>query len=108
MLGEWLSAQEGHRLGMVNRVVARAELQSHALSMAQAIAKRPQFAVRAAKVTINHAQDQAGRSLSVRQSFAMHQLTHANNELVSGASVMAQGVVASVAAKMPGKGQGDG
>jgi enoyl-CoA hydratase len=104
MLGDWMSAAEGHRLGMVNRVVPRADLQSHALTMALDIAKQPQFAVRAAKVTINHAQDQAGRSLSLRQSFAMHQLTHANNELVSGASVMAQGVADSVAAKMRGGG----
>jgi enoyl-CoA hydratase len=100
MLGEWMSAEEGHRLGMLNRVVTRAELQSSALMMARAIASKPQFAVRAAKVTINHAQDQAGRLLAMRQSFAMHQLTHANNELLSGASVLANGIAKSVAAKI--------
>lgn len=104
MLGDGMSAEEAHRLGMVNRIIARDELQSAALMMAQAIAGKPQFAIRAAKVTINHAQDQAGRSLAMRQSFAMHQLTHANNELLSGASVVPNGIAQSVAAKMRGKG----
>ena len=99
MLGEWLSAAEGHRLGMVNRVVARSELQSTALLVAQAIAGKPQFAVRAAKLAINHAQDQAGRSLALRHSFAMHQLTHAGNELLTGNPLVSQGIAASVAAK---------
>ena len=105
MLGDWMSAAEGHRLGMINRVVPRATLDQAALEMAQAIAAKPQFAIRAAKVTINHAQDQAGRAHAMRQSFAMHQLTHANNELQCGTSIMAAGTAQSVAKKIAGPGE---
>ena len=100
ILGDWMSAAEGYRLGMINRVVPRPTLEQAALEMAQAIAAKPQFAVRAAKVAINHAQDQAGRAHAMRQSFAMHQLTHANNELQNGASIMAEGTAQSVARKI--------
>lgn len=108
MLGDWMSAAEGHRLGMINRVVPRPMLEETALELAQAIVAKPQFAIRAAKLAINHAQDQAGRALAMRQSFAMHQLTHANNELQSGTSVMAEGTAQSVARKITASGKRDG
>lgn len=100
MLSEWLSAQEAHRLGMVNRVAPREDLEAAALAMALTLAAQPQFAVRAAKLAINHAQDQAGRALAMRQSFALHQLTHANNELTGGLSITAAGAPAKIAAKV--------
>lgn len=100
MLGEWMSAAEAHRLGMVNRVVERGTLEDACLQIAQSIAAKPQFAVRAAKLSINHVQDVAGRATAMRMTFAMHQLTHAHNEIQSGRSVDAAGTVASVAAKM--------
>jgi enoyl-CoA hydratase len=100
MLSEWLSAEEARLAGMVTHVAPRAELQEAALRMARTLAAQPQFAVRAAKLALNHAQDQAGRGLAMRQSFALHQLTHAHNELVGGLSIDASGTTAKVAAKV--------
>jgi enoyl-CoA hydratase len=39
--GQAISADEAHRLGMVNHVVPRAELEKHTLELAQRIASRP-------------------------------------------------------------------
>lgn len=100
MLSEWLSAQDAERLGMVNRVVPREDLADAALKVAVALAAQPQFAVRAAKMALNHAQDQAGRALAMRQSFALHQLTHAHNELAGGLSIATAGTTDKVAAKV--------
>ncbi|HET6971481.1 MAG TPA: enoyl-CoA hydratase [Phenylobacterium sp.] len=100
MLSSWLSAEDARQAGMVNRVVPRADLQATALEMAVALATQPQFAVRAAKLALNHAQDQAGRALAMRQSFALHQLTHAHNELTGGLSIATAGTTENIAAKV--------
>lgn len=81
---DWLDAETARGVGMVNKVVPRDRLEEEALQLAASISKKPSFAVRIAKLSINHAQDQLGRSLSLQHSFALHQLTHANNELLCG------------------------
>jgi enoyl-CoA hydratase len=100
MLSEWMSAEEGYRLGMVNRVVPKEQLQDTVLEIATKIAAKPQFAIRAVKVAINHAQDQAGRSQAMQHSFAIHQLSHANNELQTGLAIAPAGTASNVAAKI--------
>lgn len=106
-LADSLSAQEAHELGMVSRVVPRDRLADEVVEMAVAIASRPQFAIRATKLAINHAQDQAGRALSLRHSFALHQLTHADNEIRGGMAISTAGTTDRVAAKMRPAPSGD-
>lgn len=87
---EWLftadliKAEEAHRLGMVNHVVPRAELESFGLAMAEKIAQKPLFALRLTKQAINAAQDAQGRVSAMQTSFALHHLAHAHNMLVHG------------------------
>ena len=93
---DWLSAQEAHRLGMVNHVVPRAELEGFGLAMAERIAQKPLFALRLTKQAINAAQDAQGRLSAMQTSFALHHLAHAHNMLAHGSLVDPTGVMAAV------------
>lgn len=75
----WISAQEAHRLGMVNHVVTRGELSSFTLDLAREIAEKPMFALRLAKEAVNATQDTQGRAVAMQAAFAYHQLGHAHN-----------------------------
>jgi enoyl-CoA hydratase len=79
-----LSAAEAERIGMVNRVVPRAELTEAAMSLAARIAEQPPFALKLAKQSVNAAQDAAGRPEAIRNAFALHQLAHSHNMQVHG------------------------
>lgn len=97
---EWMGAERAHQLGMVNRVLPRQQLQAEALHLAEEIAKRPAFAVRATKLAVNAAQDQQGRWNAIRHSFALHHLTHANNEHHFGVPTDPSGTTDKVGSKM--------
>lgn len=79
-----LSAAEAERIGMVNRVVPRAELTEATMSLAAQIAAQPPFALKLAKQSVNAAQDAAGRPEAIRTAFALHQLAHSHNMQVHG------------------------
>lgn len=81
---DFFTAQEAHRLGMVNHVVPAAELQDFTLSLASRIAEKQLFALRLAKEAVNAAQDQQGRKNSLLLGFAYHHLSHAHNQEVFG------------------------
>jgi enoyl-CoA hydratase len=53
-------AAEAHRLGLVNRVVPREELDAATLALAEEIAKNEPFVIRATKLAANRAWDVAG------------------------------------------------
>lgn len=50
---DWMNAAEAHRLGMVNHVVPAGQLQQMALAMATKIARKPLFALKLAKESVN-------------------------------------------------------
>lgn len=77
--GEPLTAADAHRLGMVTRVVAPEQLESSTLELARRIARRPAFALRLAKMSVNHSQDLRGFRQALDYAFGLHQLAHANN-----------------------------
>ena len=80
----WISAQEAHRLGMVNHVAPREELRAFTLDLARDIAKKPVFALKLAKEAVNAAQDAQGRGSAMQTAFAYHQLCHTHNSKVFG------------------------
>ncbi|MFE7801109.1 enoyl-CoA hydratase [Nocardia sp. NPDC057440] len=79
-----LSAIDAERIGMVNRVVARAELTEHTMALAATIAAMPLFALKLAKRSVNAAQDAQGRLTAQQTAFALHQLAHSHNVQVHG------------------------
>jgi len=90
--GDPLSAEEAKQLGMVNRVVPRAELEAQTLALAQKIARQPTFAVKSAKLAVNTAQDAQGRHAAFAAAFAMHHLNHSHAMEVHGVPVDPNGI----------------
>ncbi|HVW32618.1 MAG TPA: enoyl-CoA hydratase [Acidimicrobiia bacterium] len=68
------TAQEAHRLGMVNHVVAGEELDGFTLDLARRIAARPRFALALAKEAVNQSLDIQGQSQALRSAFYLHHL----------------------------------
>src|SRR5882672_8133134 len=58
--GERMSAAEAHRIGMVNRVVPRAELEAATLALAEKIAEGPAFTFSLTKRSLNRTADMQG------------------------------------------------
>ena len=90
---DWIKAEEAHRLGMVNHVVPRAELESFGLAMAERIAQKPLFALKLTKQAVNAAQDAQGRLSAMQTSFALHHLAHAHNMIAHGRLVDPTGLM---------------
>jgi enoyl-CoA hydratase len=85
--GDWMTAAEAERRGMVNHVVPREELSQSALDLAKRIAAQDRFTLKLIKQSVNHAQDAMGRRQAMDYSFALHQIGHMQNLLVHGSMV---------------------
>jgi enoyl-CoA hydratase len=57
LTGDFIDAQEAHRIGLVNRVVSPDELMESAMTLAKKIASRPPLAVKYAKEAVNRSQE---------------------------------------------------
>ncbi len=77
--GEAMTAAEAHRLGMVNEVVARNDLESFTLDMAGRIAQQPLMGLKLAKMSVNQAQENMGMWNSIQAAFGLHHLGHSHN-----------------------------
>jgi len=95
-----ITAQDAEKHGMVNRVVPRAELESSVLALAEKIAAKPAFALKATKQALNHVQDVQGRKNAQMHVFSLHHLLHAHNELVYGMPMDPNGLPAAVRDKV--------
>lgn len=73
------SAEEAHRLGMVNHVVERDDLADFALAMAAKIATKPAFALKLAKEAVNKTLDIQGQANAIDAAFSLHHLCHTQN-----------------------------
>jgi enoyl-CoA hydratase len=74
--GMRMPAKQAWEMGMVNRVVPRAELEERTMELAQQIAGAPPFAIRLTKRSINRAADMQGFRTSLQAHFDTHQLSH--------------------------------
>lgn len=84
MTGRAISAAAAHRLGMVNHVVARDQLEAETLTLAREVAAQPLFALKLAKLSVNASLDAQGQHQAMMHAFALHQLGHTHNRLVHG------------------------
>ncbi|MEZ5234708.1 MAG: enoyl-CoA hydratase [Acidimicrobiales bacterium] len=77
--GEAITAEEAHRLGMVNEVVPREELEQATLAMATKIAAQPSMGLKLAKASVNQALDNMGMYGTLQAAFGLHHLSHSHN-----------------------------
>ena len=85
--GDWVTAEEAHRLGMVNQVVPRDELEPFTMAMAERIAARPSFALKLAKESVNQTLEAQGMYTAMRAAFSIQHLAHAHNKIRFGIPV---------------------
>jgi enoyl-CoA hydratase len=78
-LGERVGADRARELGMVNRVVPRAELEAEVMSVAEKISEMPAFGLALTKKAVNQCEDQMGLRDGMDSVFGLHHLAHAHN-----------------------------
>ncbi len=85
--GHGLTAEEAHRLGMVNHVVARDDLERFTLQIAEEIAARPAMGLKLAKLAVNQSLDAQGQWNAIQSAIGLHHLGHAHARVVHGVPV---------------------
>jgi enoyl-CoA hydratase len=85
--GDWVTADEAHRLGMVNHVVPGDDLRGFTMAMAAKIAQRPSFALKLAKESVNQTLEAQGQWTALRSAFSIQHLAHAHNRVRFGIPV---------------------
>jgi enoyl-CoA hydratase len=85
--GDFVSAEDALRLGMVNQVVPSGELHDAALALARRIAVRPGFALKLAKESVNQSLEAQGQWTALRSAFMIQHLAHAHNRVRFGVPV---------------------
>jgi enoyl-CoA hydratase len=76
LTGDKLDAQEAWRLGLVNRVVPRADLETATRELADKIALVPPATAQVVKDSINHTMDLQGKADSWKYHFMAHHWMH--------------------------------
>jgi enoyl-CoA hydratase len=95
-LGERIDAARARELGMVNRVVPIADLDSTVMDIANKIASMPRMALTLTKKAINFAEDAMGLREGIDHSFALHQLAHASSAEMAGGDAILGATPASM------------
>ncbi|MEU5880577.1 enoyl-CoA hydratase [Spirillospora sp. NPDC047279] len=86
--GRPLTAEEAEKVGMVNKVVPRADLDAEARALAERIAAMHPFALRQAKRAVNQTLDVQGFHAAIQSVFDVHQTGHGNALSVGGYPVL--------------------
>jgi enoyl-CoA hydratase len=85
--GERFSAARAYEVGMVNRVVPRADLEKTTFALAGKIAEMPPFGLALAKRAVNQCEDQMGMRAGMDSVFGLHHVAHAHNAEVGADSL---------------------
>jgi enoyl-CoA hydratase len=85
--GDRFTAQRAYELGMVNRVVPRAELEPTAHALADKIATMPAFGLALTKRAVNQCEDLMGMRPGMDSVFGLHHVAHAHNAETQGDSL---------------------
>jgi len=76
LAAEEIDAQEAWRIGLVNRVVPRAELEARTRALAERVALVPPVTAQVVKDSINHVGELMGKRASWQYHFMAHQWAH--------------------------------
>ncbi len=85
--GDRFSAERAERLGMVNHVVPRDELEAATLGIAERIAQMPQLGLALTKKAVNQCEDLMGVRSGMDSVFGLHHAAHAHNAEIRGDSL---------------------
>jgi enoyl-CoA hydratase len=88
--GDRVGAERALALGMINRVVPRAELETETFALAEKIGAMPRLGLALTKKAVNQAEDLMGLRAGMDSVFGLHHAAHAHNAEVSGDSLAGQ------------------
>ena len=88
--GRPVTAAEAEQAGMVNKVVAREQLDAETTALAAKIAAMPSFGLRQAKRAVNQTLDVQGFYAAIQSVFDVHETGHGNALSVTGYPILAQ------------------
>jgi enoyl-CoA hydratase len=100
-LGERMSAERAHMMGMVNRVVPRERLEAETYAMAARIAMQPRLGLALTKQVLNRIEELQGLRAGIDLAFGYHHLAHAHNQALSGDAIGGQDLRSMAAANKP-------
>ncbi|MGC4991688.1 enoyl-CoA hydratase [Nocardia salmonicida] len=86
--GRAVTATEAEQVGMVNKVVPRAELDEQTRALATRIAAMPSFGLRQAKRAVNQTLDVQGFYAAIQSVFDVHSTCHGNALSVNGFPIL--------------------
>lgn len=86
--GRAVTATEAEQVGMVNKVVPRAELDEQTRALASRIAAMPPFGLRQAKRAVNQTLDVQGFYAAIQSVFDVHSTGHGNALSVNGFPIL--------------------
>ncbi|MFE6893237.1 enoyl-CoA hydratase [Streptomyces sp. NPDC057694] len=77
--GDRMSARRAYEVGMVNKVVPRADLGARTDELARRVADMPRLGLALTKRAVNQAEDLQGMQTGMDSVFGLHHLAHAHN-----------------------------
>jgi enoyl-CoA hydratase/carnithine racemase len=81
--GRYMGAAEAERVGMVNQVVPRDELDAKAVELGTRIAQMDPFGLRMAKASVNRTLDTMGQWNAMSAIFDLHHMAHAQSQILN-------------------------
>ena len=81
-LGERMPAERAYMMGMVNRVVPRAELEARTYEWAAKIAQQPRMGLALTKTVINRVEELQGLRTTMDVAFGYHHFAHTHSQLL--------------------------
>jgi enoyl-CoA hydratase len=87
LLGERMPVARAHQLGMVNRVVVRAELEAEVKKIAANLTAKGRLGLWLTKQAVNHVEELRGKRSAMDAVFHMHHFAHAQSDLTQGNSL---------------------
>lgn len=109
--GDRMGAERAYQIGMVNRVVPRAELEAVTTQLAEKISTMPRLGLALTKQAVNHVEDLQGKRAAMDAVFHMHHFAHAQGDLTVGnnlGGMDAKSMAAANKAHDNPKAEGDG
>lgn len=103
-LGERMSAERAHQMGMVNRVVPRERLEAETYAIAARVALQPRMGLALTKQVLNRIEELQGLRAGIDLAFGYHHLAHAHNQALGGDAIGGQDVRSMAAANKGGAG----
>jgi enoyl-CoA hydratase len=103
-LGERMSAERAHQMGMVNRVVPRERLEAETYAIAARIAQQPRLGLALTKQVLNRIEELQGLRAGIDLAFGYHHLAHAHNQALGGDAIGGQDLRSMAAANKGGAG----